>query len=205
MPYCRPWALGLACVLTLCAQGATHTKSAPRMCNAQSHLGLRGRGAVEAFLEPVIRLRGGSRESGDEKRPPRSPAKSPREKGPSRAGNESPGKHVGGPGKSPGKVLGSESPPKSGSKKRSGSVARGSGKGGRKGDTADEGADSKAGGKNAEASLRKALSKKMGSFRHGDVEDNPKAMRHVTDAFSDVDSEVRGVQYCPFPWAFPSP
>lgn len=72
-------------------------------------------------------------------------------------------------------------------------MGRGSGKGGRKGGAADEeSADSEAGGKNSESSLRSALSKKMGSFlRDGDVEDDPTAMRHVMDAFSDVDSEVR--------------
>jgi hypothetical protein len=96
-----------------------------------------------------------------------------------------------------------ESTLKSGSKKRSGSVARGSGKEGQRGGSADKGAE--AGGKESEASLRKALGKKLGSFRHGDVEDNPKAMRHVTDAFSDVDSEVRGVQIASFLWNLLNP
>ncbi|KAJ1471533.1 hypothetical protein T484DRAFT_1753212 [Baffinella frigidus] len=204
MPCCRRWATSLALLLMLCAPGETHTGPHCLM-RPSAHSGglVPDRGAVGARVGLALRLRGGARKGGDEKRASHSSVKSPGKDRSSRARSESPpaanAKPAHSSEKSPGKKRDSSggggsipvvSPVKGVSKnkkkKKSGSAATGSGKGKDKAAT-EEGAD----GEDKEQSLRSALSEKMGALLGDDLEDDPAKMQRVLEAFSeDNESET---------------
>ena len=140
MPCCRRWEMKLALLLMLCAPGGTHSGSQCRTRFSSHREGLvPDRGPVDARMGLALRLRGGARKGGDEKRASHSSAKPAGKEQPSRGRSESPPTPERSTKQSPKKGRDSRagggsipavSPVKGVSKKkRSGSVASGPGKG----------------------------------------------------------------------------